>query len=114
MKTNNKALPLGSMGSHARQGDVLLRRIEKIPGNLTPVKPTLALGEVTGHHHSFVEGGVTAFADAEDSLANFVSVTEPEAPLVHQEHEKIAFPAGEWESLKQVEDTVDEVHQVSD
>lgn len=114
MKTNPKALTLGAIGSHARQGDTMLRRVKSIPSDLKTVKPTLAYGEVSGHHHTFSEGGAVAFADDERALAEHVRVIAPEAPLTHQEHETIVYPKGDWESLKQVEDTGSEVVPVTD
>ena len=41
-----------------RQGDVLIRRIKKLPEKTTPApaengRVVLAHGEATGHHHSF-------------------------------------------------------------
>lgn len=114
MKTNSSAIPLGTIGSHARQGDTCLRRIKDIPSDLHKVKPVIALGERTGHSHTFSQGGAIAFADDEKALADFVEVTEPKAPLTHQEHDTIVYPQGEWESLKQVEDTGSEVVPVTD
>ncbi len=117
MKTNANALPLTKVGAHARQGDTLLRRLSTvIPATAKRIKsPTLALGEKTGHHHTFSEGGAVAFADDEQApIADAVRVTAPEAPLTHQEHETITFPKGDYESLKQVEDSGAEVRPVVD
>lgn len=115
MKTNPQALALDVLGAHARQGDTLLRRVASIPGKLIKTKsPTLALGENTGHHHTFSEGGAVGFADDETALADFVEVKAPEAPLTHQEHSTITYPQGTYESLKQVEDTSKEVRPVVD
>lgn len=114
MKINKSALPLTEIGSHGRQGDTLLRRVKSIPANKIVTKsPTLAYGEKTGHHHTFSQGAA-AFADDEKSLAEYVKVTAPQAPLTHQEHETINYPCGNWESLKQVEDTSEEVRPVAD
>jgi hypothetical protein len=96
-----------------RQGDVLLRRIDKIPANKKQTKPTLALGETTGHHHTF-EGGATCYADDEVSLAEFVRVDEALANLTHQEHATIPIPKGNYEKLYQVEDTSREITRVAD
>ena len=113
MKTNQSAKSLSKIGGHARQGDTLLRRINNIPSGLKHTKPTLALGERTGHHHTFSDGAV-AFADDEKALADFVRVNAPEAPLTHQEHGPIVYPNGDYESLKQVEDTGAEIRPVQD
>jgi hypothetical protein len=52
-----------------RQGDVLIERVSKIPSSAKKQKSgprvILALGEVTGHHHSFDGGTVTEYADEE-------------------------------------------------
>lgn len=116
MKIHKNAIPLTKIGGSARQGDTLLRRINKITGKRTKVKTvTLALGEVSGHHHSFTEGGAVAFADDEKApLAEAVRVTAPEAPLTHQEHETIVFPKGDYESLKQMEYTPQALRNVAD
>jgi|ERR1019366_781361 hypothetical protein len=96
-----------------RQGDVLLRLIAKIPAKLKRCQPTLALGETTGHHHTF-ESGATCYADDEVSLAEFVQVAAALATLTHQEHAPIALPTGNYEKLYQVEDTSQEVRRVAD
>lgn len=115
MKTNHQAKSLTQIGGHARQGDTLLRHVDFIPtSKIATRSPTLAYGEKTGHHHTFSQGGAIAFADDEKALADFVQVTAPEAPLTHQEHETIVYPQGNWESLKQVEDTSEEVRPVTD
>lgn len=114
MKTNPNAKSLSSIGGHGRQGDAMLRRVKSIPSSkIVTRSPTLAYGEKTGHHHTF-SGGATAFADDEKALADFVRVTEPEAPLTHQEHSTIVFPKGDYESLKQVEDFDGEAVPVTD
>lgn len=118
MNTRTNALALISVGAHARQGDTLLRRIavQTIPVTAKQIKsPTLALGEVSGHHHTFRDGGAIAFADDEEAVtATHVSVTADRSVLTHEEHEAITFPKGDYESLKQVEDTGAEVRQVLD
>lgn len=112
MKSNPTAPSLTKLGSHARQGDVLLRRINKVTSNRKLAKAVLALGERTGHHHSFGAGAV-AFAD-EGELAESVRVEAETATLTHQEHEPITFPRGNYESLKQVEYTPEEIKRVTD
>lgn len=76
----------------------------------------MALGEKTLHHHSFTNGGAVAFADDEQApLAEAVRVTADEgATLTHQEHAPITFPKGDYESLKQVEYTPQELRRVAD
>lgn len=118
MKTNPRAKSLDQIGACARQGDTLLRRVAKLPSTLKPTHnplPTLALGEASGHHHSFRDGGAVAFADDEKApLADAIRVEADEAVLTHEEHSPITFPRGDYESLKQVEDVAGEVKQVTD
>lgn len=77
---------------YAQQGDVILRRINKIPEGATRKKTNvLAEGESTGHAHR-VE-------DAEVYEANgvlYLRVKE-EAKVTHEEHKQIDLPAGDYE-----------------
>ncbi len=60
-----------------------------------PARP-LALGEVTGHHHSIVADCADAVEMYELDGALYVRVLE-DAPLHHQEHKPALVPAGtEW------------------
>ena len=111
MKQQQKQLT--DVGGHARQGDVIIRRMaDNSPVPPCQVKPTLAYGEVTGHHHSF-SGGVTAYADDAQALADVVDVPTA-TPLEHQEHGPIPTPPGRYDKLVQVEDTSREVTRVAD
>jgi len=118
MNIHPNALPLTVLGSHARQGDTLLRRIDSIPSSTSrQIKsPTLALGEKTGHHHTFTDGGAVAFADDEQAIvADAIRVISPQgSTLTHQEHSPITFPPGDYESLRQVEYTPEELRLVAD
>ena len=63
-----------------RQGDVLLQRVDSVSkkAKLEKVegRPTVAYGEMTGHHHSFLPGSVRLFRDQE---AGTVFIEVPEA-----------------------------------
>ena len=100
-----------------RQGDVLIQRVDEVvPKNLIKTKHnTLAFGEVTGHHHTFTDGGVTCFADTETALPTWVKVERTEgAPLTHQEHDTIVLPEGTYKVTRQVEYTPGELRNVAD
>ncbi len=117
MKINANAKPLSVIGGMARQGDTLLRRrATLIPSNMKETKSaTLALGEKSFHHHTFRDGGAVGFADDESAITcQFVRVTDDQATLKHEEHEAITFPKGDYESLKQVEDSEEEIRPVTD
>lgn len=105
----------------ARQGDVLIVPIDKLPEGLNPTKRcTLALGEVTGHHHTIREGatGYTTQANPDQgntvSLAEYFEVEEQLAKLEHQEHDTIEFPAGAYQVVRQYEYQPEAVRQVAD
>ena len=93
-----------------RQGDVWIERIDKAPGDLTPVarvggRIILAAGEVTGHHHAVVDPDTELFtisgvlAEAERILR----VGAGGATVVHEEHGAIALPPGDYRVIIQQE-----------
>ncbi len=90
-----------------RQGDVLLQRVDTIPDGLQAVpldkgRVILAYGEVTGHAHA-VEGDVRFLAaDLEELEERFLHV-EREASVVHEEHDTIALPPGDYRVVRQRE-----------
>lgn len=100
--------------THYRQGDVLIVPVSEIPAGLTRTKRvTLALGEVTGHHHTISEAEATGYGTAEDALATYFesSVT---MTLTHQEHNPVVIPPGKYQAIRQVEYTPEEIKNVAD
>jgi hypothetical protein len=107
MKQNKKSVII-------RQGDVLLIPVDKIPeGMKTTKKVTLALGESTGHHHTIYDGAV-GYADDEDSLVEYLSVTNQVGALTHQEHDTIAVPNGNYLNVSQFQYTPEKLERVAD
>ncbi len=90
-----------------RQGDVLLKPINTLPENLNVVKPAgkrfiLAEGEATGHHHAVNDiKNVAMFFDKVNRKI-YLIVKKP-ADLVHEEHDKINLPIGNYEVIRQRE-----------
>lgn len=84
----------------------------KIPTNAKriPLRP-VALGEVTGHHHSFMSNVETDVADLvemyeKDGVTYVRVLGEPgEVSLVHQEHKAHVVPPGEYSVTIQQENT---------
>lgn len=117
-----------------RQGDVLLVAVKSIPTDLKSdnrQKCILAYGEVSGHHHRFEGGKVTAFfkeGDVGSPIGGgssflrgsatdvvFVSIPKAGASLVHEEHDAIAVAPGIYEVRRQREfDMVAGMRQVAD
>jgi hypothetical protein len=92
-----------------RQGDVLITPV-KIPETATRVTSdrllgpdvdgrnisvTLALGEVTGHHHT-VFGGALLFRDSDG--ADYIDIVEPSV-LKHQEHSEFTMLKGDQKKV---------------
>jgi hypothetical protein len=79
-----------------------------------PLRP-LALGEVTGHHHSLAVVDETRNIDdlaemytveEDEKIRTYLRVIEDEAVvLTHQEHKTQAVPAGDYEVIIQTEVT---------
>ena len=89
-----------------RQGDVLLRRVTRIPAS-TPVprdagRIVLAYGEVTGHAHVIDAPEAEATLLTTDQERRFLRLMAP-ASLTHEEHASITLPAGRYEVIRQRE-----------
>jgi hypothetical protein len=95
-----------------RQGDILLEKVNEIPQELKRREDrTLALGEKTGHHHTF-SGQVLVFGEM--GKEQFADVQQ-ESVLEHQEHENIKVPEGKYRVVQQREfDIVEGIRQVTD
>lgn len=82
------------------QGDVLLTPVSEVPAGAKKLQTrTIALGEATGHHHTFTEGAELMELDGRV----WVVVGEHGAGLEHQEHGVLVFPPGVWEYSPQIE-----------
>jgi hypothetical protein len=83
----------------ARQGDVMLRAVARIPEDATAhvrkadgARVVLAYGEVTGHAHALDAETVVAYGPSDDAF--WLDVTQPGRAIVtHEEHAAIAIPA---------------------
>lgn len=104
------------------QGDVLIESCDpkKLDG-LKETKPTVALGEATGHHHSYDEKKAVGFYKEGDDLqiaggtplAEFVRIDQPDS-LTHQEHAPIPHEPGTIEKTPQMAWTSEAVRPASD
>lgn len=97
-----------------RQGDVLLVPINTIPEQLVKTKKvTLALGEVTGHHHT-INNGAIGFAEKSTELCSYIEVKQALADLTHQEHETHKVKKGKYQVIRQTEYSPEELRNVAD
>ncbi|MDQ3722996.1 MAG: hypothetical protein M3376_08005 [Actinomycetota bacterium] len=101
-----------------RQGDVLIERVNTIPAGLLAVpkedgRVILAHGEVTGHAHAVLGDVEFLAADLEDLEERFLRV-EREASVVHEEHDTVTLPPGDYRVKRQREYTPEEIRRVAD
>jgi hypothetical protein len=103
----------------ARQGDVLIIGIAKLPTDLEQIdrendRVVLAHGEVTGHAHAIKDKRATLFRDPK-LAAIFMNVSGNEAvALEHDEHDTIQIPPGNFRVIRQREYSPAEIRQVAD
>ena len=87
------------MNKLMRQGDVLIIPVSEIPSGLVKTnKVTLALGEVTGHHHT-IHANATGYAEKDTDLADYFEVEGGPAVLTHQEHDPITIDEGKYQKI---------------
>lgn len=103
-----------------RQGDVILRRVDVFlsyrPEDAvkeTSRRVVLAEGEVTGHAH-VIESETDIDVYTLPDGRRWVVIPDGGAPLVHEEHDTIALPAGTYEVLRQREYSPRSVRYVQD
>lgn len=104
-----------------RQGDVLLRRVDSIPGEARAAEKkdqagndriVLAYGEVTGHAHAIHDlDAVDVFVTGEGVM--YLQV-KSEASLRHEEHGTITLPPGNYERTIQREYSPEAIRNVAD
>ena len=90
---------------YARQGDVKVDRVERLPEGLEP-KPrdrgvwVLAHGEMTGHRHYLKDDHVQLYTN---DAGLYMVVRGRPATLYHEEHDPITFAPGIYEVRRQRE-----------
>jgi hypothetical protein len=101
----------------ARQGDVLVRRVDSMPTAVKKVdwkkegRVILAYGEVTGHAHALDMSFATMFQTEEGQ--RFINVIEG-AALSHEEHATVTPQPGVYEVIQQREYTPQAIRNVED
>ena len=86
-----------------RQGDLLLKKVEKLPKRAKIVKSDVILeGEATGHAHRIMDGEIFRFWSQSSGDQLFVKADKG-AMLVHEEHASIELVPGIYEVIRQRE-----------
>lgn len=94
------------VGQYVQQGDVLLKRVESLPGGLKEAKTkTLQHGETTNHRHRFLDNAnVQVFID--DTHTDLERITAAQrkfiivgdtVQLFHEEHNPVTVEPGVYE-----------------
>jgi hypothetical protein len=97
-----------------RQGDLLFIRVNDIPEDATvKASGVIAEGEVTGHTHAIAHPGVDAVLKIAAGIA-YIQAMQDVTPIVHQEHNTIELPAGNWVVHRQREYTPEGYRTVQD
>jgi hypothetical protein len=102
------------IGTLARQGDVLIRRIDALPKKNAAVlaNGVLAYGEVTGHLHQVDNLTRAEVLEIDNRL--YLRVGEDGVRIVHDEHSPLTLPAGNYEVTIQREYVPGEIRNVAD
>lgn len=98
-----------------RQGDVLFKKLAKAPAGDRKIRSTghILEGEATGHIHRIAELESATVFEIEQGL--FLNVTaEGGVSIVHEEHDPITLPAGDYEVVRQREYSPEEIRNVAD
>lgn len=84
-----------------RQGDLLFVEESNIPENaIEQCDGVLAISEVTGHRHRIVDRNKAIMLIA--GLISYVRVMN-DVDIVHEEHDTITLPSGDWKVIRQRE-----------
>lgn len=107
----------------AAQGDLLIRRIERLPENVRPEKPNnrhfiVAHSETSHHHVVDAKPGVEYFVTDDPLVAYLRVVDQTETTLEHlrsfDTHESFLIPGGTYEIRRQREYTPEGWRRVAD
>jgi hypothetical protein len=90
-----------------RQGDVLIRRVGRIPKATVAVprdagRIVLAYGEVTGHAHAIAAPEAEATLLTTEQNRRFLRIVS-QVDVVHEEHGSITLAPGRYEVIRQRE-----------
>lgn len=109
---NNVMMNKWEIGTVARQGDVLIRRIDGLPKKKAAVRTNgvLAYGEVTGHSHQVDNLTHAEVLEIEDRL--YLRVGEDGVRIVHDEHSPLSLPGGNYEVTIQREYAPAEIRRI--
>lgn len=102
-KCEKKEMKIGDIAMH---GDVVIERIEDLPGRFETLEKEknncLAYGEISGHLHQLSQGDFDLRINDENPSERLFLIKTPTS-LKHQEHKEILLPPGNYRSRIQRE-----------
>ena len=95
-----------------QQGDVLIKRVDKIQGKKTESN-ILADGEMTGHAHRVTSGNTCMYRDGNDL---YLDVLSDIATITHEEHNPCTVERGIYkiEIVQEYDHFLEEARNVQD
>jgi len=96
-----------------RHGDVMIQRVDSIPGQRQSLPHTvLARGEVTGHSHRIDTPDKAHLYIASSEM--YLDVTGDDVNVVHEEHRPIALRQGHYRVWRQREYSPESIRIIQD
>lgn len=98
-----------------RQGDVLFKQVKLIPAVESKKRPTghILEGEATGHIHRLADLDAAEVLECGEGL--YLNVTsDGGVSIIHEEHETLNLPAGNYEVVRQREYSPEQIRNVED
>lgn len=97
-----------------RQGDVLFRKVNGLPEGARKKRANgfILEGEATGHVHRVAELEQGEVLEVGTQL--FLRVSENGVSIVHEEHDPLVLPQGDYEITRQREYSPEAIRNVTD
>jgi hypothetical protein len=97
-----------------RQGDVLIRRIDSLPKQKAVKRENgqILEGEATGHVHRVDDLTKAEVLEVGDRL--YLRVGAEGVRIIHEEHDAITLPPGDFEIVRQREYSPEAIRNVAD
>jgi hypothetical protein len=104
------------MNAIYRQGDVLFKKVKAVPvGGKARKSGHILEGEATGHIHRVAEAQLAEAEVLDCGAGLFMRVSgEGGVSIVHEEHNPILLPPGNYEIVRQREYSPEEIRNVED
>lgn len=99
-----------------RQGDILFKQVKKIPEDgKVRASGHILEGEATGHIHRVAEPQLAEWEVLDCGTRLFMSVSaEGGVSIVHEDHDTLVLPAGNYEIVRQREYSPEAIRNVMD